>query len=71
MILTVDIGNSRIKVAQWQAGLIVARKVSSPADVDVVAALDVLFSGVDPRESQSERLHSFLESAVAASRRTL
>lgn len=47
MILTVDIGNSRIKLAQWQAGVIVARKASSPADVSVIATLDALFSGVD------------------------
>lgn len=47
MILTVDIGNSRIKLAQWQAGIIVARKVSSPADVNVATTLDTLFSGVD------------------------
>lgn len=47
MILTVDIGNSRIKLAQWQAGIIVARKASSPADVNVATTLDALFSGVD------------------------
>lgn len=47
MILTVDIGNSRIKLAQWQAGIIVARKVSSPADINLATTLDALFSGLD------------------------
>lgn len=47
MILTVDIGNSRIKLAQWQAGIIVARKASSPADANLATTLDALFSGID------------------------
>lgn len=47
MILTVDIGNSRIKWASWQAGEIIARGVASyksdaPADV-----FDGLFSALE------------------------
>lgn len=47
MILTIDIGNSRIKLAQWQAEVIVARKVTSYANANLVDTLDVLFSDAD------------------------
>lgn len=47
MILTVDIGNSRIKLSQWQAGVILARKVSSYVNVDLISTLDELFSDAD------------------------
>ena len=47
MILTVDIGNSRIKLAQWRAGSIVGRNVSSYVSVNLVATLDALFSDTD------------------------
>jgi len=47
MILTVDIGNSRIKWAQWMAGTIIARGVQ-PYDKDEVnAALGLAFSGLE------------------------
>jgi len=44
MILTVDIGNSRIKCAQWQAEVIVARGVVAYSADNVMAAFDQLFS---------------------------
>ena len=44
MILTVDIGNSRIKWASWQAGKIVARGVTAYTADESEEALDKLFS---------------------------
>lgn len=51
MIITVDIGNSRIKSAQWSDGVIVARSVavydkSGASDVGNSLALDSLFESV-------------------------
>jgi type III pantothenate kinase len=47
MILTVDIGNSRIKWAQWLAGTIIARGVQAYDKGEVSAALGLVFSGVE------------------------
>ncbi len=47
MILTVDIGNSRIKWASWQAGEIVTQGVAAYAVADVAVVLDGLFSGLE------------------------
>lgn len=44
MILTVDIGNSRIKWAQWQAEVIIARGVAAYSADTISAAFDQLFS---------------------------
>ena len=51
MILTVDIGNSRIKWAAWQAEKIVARGVMTHASEINTAMLDELFSTLGPPES--------------------
>lgn len=56
MILTVDIGNSRIKWALWQAGIIITRGVSEYRSVNtggntaekIKQVLDELFSTVEP-----------------------
>jgi type III pantothenate kinase len=52
MILTVDIGNSRIKWAQWQTEVIVARGVAAYSADTVATAFDQLFfsaeSAVEP-----------------------
>ncbi len=47
MILTVDIGNSRIKWASWQAEKIVARGISAYTADKSTAVLDKLFSVLD------------------------
>ena len=46
MILTVDIGNSRIKWASWMAGKIVARGVAAYAEEEMSDTFDKLFSTV-------------------------
>ncbi len=48
MILTVDIGNSRIKWASWQAEKIVARGVADYAITSISDSFDKLFSIVEP-----------------------
>jgi len=47
MILTVDIGNSRIKWAQWLAGTIIARGVQPYDKREVNTALGLAFSAVE------------------------
>lgn len=47
MILTIDIGNSRIKWALWQAEVIVARGVSDYDVKNSAAGFDELFSSVE------------------------
>lgn len=47
MILTVDIGNSRIKWALWQAEKIIARGVSGYMDGTVADTINELFSAVE------------------------
>jgi len=47
MILTVDIGNSRIKWAQWQAEVIVARGVAAYQTDKIRSAFDQLFLAVE------------------------
>ena len=47
MILTVDIGNSRIKCASWQAEVIIARGVTGYTTDTVSDAIDKLLSGVE------------------------
>ena len=47
MILTVDIGNTRIKWAQWHAGTIVNRSAAVYEVDKCVSAFDVLFSTVE------------------------
>jgi type III pantothenate kinase len=55
MILTVDIGNSRIKCAQWQAEVIIARGVVAYSADNVIAAIDQLFSSaVSTKELPSQ-----------------
>jgi len=44
MILTVDIGNSRIKWASWEAGKIVARAAAAYDEDEMANTLDKLFS---------------------------
>lgn len=51
MILTVDIGNSRIKVASWQACKIVARGVDAYDASNIVQSFDTLFSVVEKPEN--------------------
>jgi type III pantothenate kinase len=48
MILTVDIGNSRIKWAQWQAEVIIARGVASYQADKITDAFDHLFLAIEP-----------------------
>lgn len=50
MILTVDIGNSRIKSALWRADKIVARSVASYVPDDCSNAFDELFSALEKPE---------------------
>jgi len=47
MILTVDIGNTRIKWAQWQADIIVNRAAAAYEVGKCVSVFDVLFSTVE------------------------
>ena len=55
MILTVDIGNSRIKWAQWQADVIFMRGVAGYSADTLSAAFDQLFSSaVSPIERPSQ-----------------
>ncbi len=46
MSLTIDVGNSRIKWAEWQAGKIVARGAEVYDKENLSATLDVLFTNV-------------------------
>lgn len=46
MILTVDIGNSRVKWASWQAGRIVGRGVADYTDEHTAGMFDKLFSAM-------------------------
>ena len=51
MIITVDIGNSRIKSAQWKGGVIIARNVAAydkvdAGDVDNSLVFDSLFESL-------------------------
>jgi len=48
MILTVDIGNSRVKWAQWQVEVIVARGVAAYQADRVADAFDHLFLAIEP-----------------------
>jgi len=47
MILTIDVGNSRVKLAQWLASAIIARKISNISDDDFTSSLDELFAGIE------------------------
>ena len=46
MSLTIDVGNSRIKWAEWQAGKIVSRGADVYDKANLSATLDVLFTNV-------------------------
>ena len=46
MLLTIDIGNSRVKWAEWQAGNIVARGADVYDKENLSITLDVLFAGL-------------------------
>jgi type III pantothenate kinase len=48
MILTVDVGNSRVKWAQWQAEVIVARGVATYRADNITDAFDGLFLAIEP-----------------------
>ena len=50
MILTIDIGNSRIKWASWQAEKIIARGVSAYTAETAADVIDALFSVVEKPE---------------------
>ena len=52
MILTVDIGNSRIKWASWENEKIVARGVASYASGEVLEVFDKLFSTLKKTSSE-------------------
>ena len=54
MILTVDIGNSRIKWAQWLDGTIIARDAQPYDKADTVAAFDAALSAIE----QPERVYA-------------
>lgn len=51
MILTVDIGNSRIKWASWAADRIVARGVADYTDEQTIGLFDKLFSALNESPS--------------------
>ena len=50
MIITIDIGNSRVKLAQWQASVIVARSVQAYGDKNLSDVFDELFTGIKKPE---------------------
>ena len=56
MILTVDIGNSRIKYAVWQTDKIIDRGVVTYAKNNSSESFDQLFSATGPLRSEERRV---------------